>query len=278
MSTDPLAEYQNLRKSLETLRREFEARSVKFAQDLPCWLFHLAVGETAEPILGYRGLADRLVWRNRCEYGPPDSNGRPVFRRELWYGTDLDAVDAFEKLAQLAVGYLPKLPPAITGRLSPNTLCRRDRAAWLFTMFELAWSEPSNSPLHVERQAWGGPVDLTLRPFRQHTFSAFPEGWQKTFGRFQNQETESYCSTFSSVYLAAVFTIDVILGALGKESGPLTETLSKKEIGELFVVHRNHVEEKILKAYYHEPVGSRFRMRVADMPPAYFKERGLASR
>ena len=56
----------------------------------------------------------------------------------------------------------------------------------------------------------------------------------------------------------------------GDHNGQLTEPLTRIQIGNLFVVHRNQVDKVVLSKYHHEvePDG-RIRMLVSDMPPAY---------
>jgi hypothetical protein len=49
----------------------------------------------------------------------------------------------------------------------------------------------------------------------------------------------------------------------------LTEPLTKTQLGGYFTCHRNDVKKNVLDKYPHEIVGRKFRMRVADMPPAY---------
>jgi hypothetical protein len=53
----------------------------------------------------------------------------------------------------------------------------------------------------------------------------------------------------------------------------LTEPLTKTELGEYFTCHRNNVEKLVLDKYPHETVGKgrgpKYRLHVADMPPAY---------
>jgi hypothetical protein len=57
----------------------------------------------------------------------------------------------------------------------------------------------------------------------------------------------------------------------------LTAPMTKTKLANYFVCHRNNVKEKVLDVYPHKTVGSkmreRYRMHVADMPPAYHQER-----
>jgi len=53
----------------------------------------------------------------------------------------------------------------------------------------------------------------------------------------------------------------------------LTEPMTKKELADLFVCHRNDVAVTVLAKYPHETVGTtakpKYRLQVANMPPAY---------
>jgi hypothetical protein len=62
----------------------------------------------------------------------------------------------------------------------------------------------------------------------------------------------------------------------GKKPLMLTEPLTKKKLGEYFTCHRNDVQQKVLDLYHHEIVGrgrgAKYRMHVAEMPPAYHQD------
>ncbi|HET6324804.1 MAG TPA: hypothetical protein VFG04_08895 [Planctomycetaceae bacterium] len=55
----------------------------------------------------------------------------------------------------------------------------------------------------------------------------------------------------------------------------LTEPLSKGELAEYFDIHRTHVNDLLATLKGLRRVGTRFRVRIVDMPPAYWLRRGL---
>ncbi len=75
----------------------------------------------------------------------------------------------------------------------------------------------------------------------------------------------------------------VPLAAAEKSTGKkpvLTEPLTKAKLGVYFTCHRNSVKAKVLDEYPHEIIGSgrgaKYRMHVANMPPAYHQEHAKA--
>lgn len=59
----------------------------------------------------------------------------------------------------------------------------------------------------------------------------------------------------------------------GLRAEPMTALLTKDNIAQIFGVGKNSVNE-ILAAYEHQKIGSRYRLRMSDMPPDYQKKHG----
>lgn len=65
--------------------------------------------------------------------------------------------------------------------------------------------------------------------------------------------------------------VHAALDALRAETEILTEPMFLEDIGAYFDVHRNQVCAKILGRFWHEKVGTRFRMKTRNMPALYHR-------
>ena len=80
-----------------------------------------------------------------------------------------------------------------------------------------------------------------------------------------------YLRQVSAVLRAKMADKEIKRADVPPDMGPMTETMTQTEIAKWFDIHRNQVRAKILDNddYYHEKVGSQYRLRVLKMPPKY---------
>lgn len=53
--------------------------------------------------------------------------------------------------------------------------------------------------------------------------------------------------------------------------------MTQIELGKWFCCHRNQVKAQVLGVYYYETIGSKYRLRVENMPADYRAKHGLTS-
>ncbi len=102
--------------------------------------------------------------------------------------------------------------------------------------------------------------------------------WNKGGRRYYDYETRRWLGTVFLNHIRltkegqaclAEYRLRCVPQSAKSKPPMLTEPLTKIQLGGYFTCHRNDVKKNVLDKYPHEIVGTKFRMRVADMPPAY---------